>query len=673
MATAPARTPEVNKPALPDVVKDVNLDAQKPDLQTELERRLRFKALLTEIFARFVNLSADQVDREIEDAQRAISECLGLEGSSLWQISTDNPDLFTMTYTLRNSDLPPVPKLVGRESFPWVLSKIMAKEIVSIPNMTAAPPEATKDMESLRQLGVKSTLVIPFSAGGGPGIGAIAFHATREEQDWPETLQRRLQLVGQVFASALDRKRSEQKLRDREECLSMAAACVGAGLWTLDTSTGHMSATERALELFGISPNEEVNLETFLRLVHPEDREVFRQTIEEATHSRRETSAHYRIVRPGREERWITSWARPDTGRRGEPARLMGVFLDITESKHLEQENRALRERLQAESDFLQEEIKVFSRHNEIIGQSKALRKVLQEVERVAGTDAVVLITGETGTGKELIARAIHNRSRRKDRLMVKVDCAALPASLIESELFGREKGAYTGAMIKQIGRFEMANGSSLFFDEIGEMSLDLQAKLLRLFQEGDFERLGSPRTIHVDVRGIAATHRDLAGRVKNGTFREDLYYRLNVFPIHVPSLRERPEDIPLLAWTFINEFNRKMDKKIASIAKETMEALQRYSWPGNIRELRNVIEHAVISSSGERLKLHMPKTFTMPFGTLAEAECRHIVSVLERTEWRIRGPYGAAQFLGMKPSTLYTTMHRLGIPTQRQRVGMPT
>jgi transcriptional regulator with GAF, ATPase, and Fis domain len=332
-------------------------------------------------------------------------------------------------------------------------------------------------------------------------------------------------------------------------------------------------------------------------------------------------------------------------------------------------ELRQLKERLQAENG----EIKVFRRHDEIVGQSEALKKVLQEVEQVAATDSLVLITGETGTGKELIARAIHNVSRRKDRFMVKVDCAALPTSLIESELFGREKGAYTGAITKQIGRFEIADGSTLFFDEIGELPLELQAKLLRVLQEGDFERLGNPKSIHVDVRVIAATNRDLAGKVKNGTFREDLYYRLNVFPIHVPPLRERREDIPLLVWTFVNEFNQKMGKKTASIPQKTMEALQGHSWPGNIRELRNVIEHAVICSTGERLNLQMPKTFTMPPGTLKEAEYRHIVSVLERTKWRIRGPYGAAQLLGMKPTTLYSTMSRLGIPTQRQKDDIST
>ena len=295
-------------------------------------------------------------------------------------------------------------------------------------------------------------------------------------------------------------------------------------------------------------------------------------------------------------------------------------------------------------------------------------------MELVAPTDSVVLITGETGTGKELVARAIHKLSRRKDRLMVKVDCASLPPSLIENELFGREKGAYTGALSKQMGRFELADGSTLFLDEVAELPLELQAKLLRVLQDGQFERLGSPKTISVDVRVIAATHRDLSERVKNGSFREDLFYRLNVFRVHAPPLRERADDIPLLVWAFVEELERKMGKKIESVTRESMELLRAYSWPGNIRELRNVIEQAVILNRGGRLNLEMPETLgATPSPTLKEAQHQLILAVLQKTGWRIKGPLGAAQLLGMKSSSLYKTMRRLGIPTRHEKDTMAT
>ena len=336
-----------------------------------------------------------------------------------------------------------------------------------------------------------------------------------------------------------------------------------------------------------------------------------------------------------------------------------------------------LKDRLQAESDYLREEIQLITHsHREIVGESEALNKVLLQLEQVAPTESTALITGETGTGKELVARAIHNLSKRKDRVMVKVDCASLPSALVESELFGREKGAYTGALTSQVGRFKVADGSSIFLDEIGELSPELQAKLLRVIQEGEFERLGSPKTIRVNVRVIAATNRDLSAEVRKGNFREDLYYRLNVFHVEVPPLRERPDDIPLLVWTFVNEFAEKMGKKIQTVPKRTMESLQRYHWPGNVRELRNVIEHAVIISAGDKLKVKLPQDpqgVTSKILTLNDAERQHITKVLDSTNRRIKGPHGAAELLGLKPSTLYTKMNKLGIPTSRNKDAIPT
>ena len=333
-----------------------------------------------------------------------------------------------------------------------------------------------------------------------------------------------------------------------------------------------------------------------------------------------------------------------------------------------------LKEQLEVEADYLRMEMRTFQSHEQIVGQSDPLKRVLTMVEQVAPTVATVLVCGETGTGKELIAQAIHNSSPRRNRLMVKVNCASLPSSLVESELFGREKGAYTGALTRQMGRFELADGSTLFLDEISEISLELQTKLLRVLQEGEFERLGSPKTIKVDVRIIAATNRNLMEEVKKGRFREDLYYRLNVFPLSVPPLRERIADIPLLVWDFLREFNEKMGKKIRRISSKDMAALQSYSWPGNIRELRNVIEHAVIVSSGDELKVSVPENSSggsSRMVSLEMMESRYIEETLRQTGWRIKGAGGAAQILGLNPATLYSRMKKLGISHQREKDGM--
>ncbi|MCM2356810.1 MAG: sigma 54-interacting transcriptional regulator [Geobacteraceae bacterium] len=351
---------------------------------------------------------------------------------------------------------------------------------------------------------------------------------------------------------------------------------------------------------------------------------------------------------------------------------LWEIFANALERKRADQkiqdalaEIKRLKDRLEAENVYLRDQINIEYKHEEIIGRSEVIKKVLQQVGQVAGTDATVLILGETGTGKELIARAIHNMSGRKSRAMIKVNCAALPAALIEAELFGHEKGAYTGAQSSQIGRFEAANGSTIFLDEIGELPLELQSKLLRVLQEGQFERLGSPKPVAVDVRVIAATNRSLAQAVREGRFREDLYYRLNVFPVSLPPLRERREDIPLLVWAMVEEFGKVFGKNIERIPRKNMEAMERYLWPGNIRELRNLVERAMILSNGATLVVDVPEgaaATAAPPMTIAGMERLHITSVLEKTGWRIRGKNGAAEILGLKPTTLNSRMKKLGI-----------
>ena len=329
-----------------------------------------------------------------------------------------------------------------------------------------------------------------------------------------------------------------------------------------------------------------------------------------------------------------------------------------------------LKDRFQAESIYLQQDIDREFNFGEIIGRSKALERVFFQVEQVAPQDATVLLLGETGTGKGVVARAIHNRSARRDQPLVTVDCTALPANLIESELFGREKGAFTGADARQMGRFELADGGTMFLDEIGEMPLELQTKLLRVIQDGEFERLGSPRTIKVDVRIIAATNRNLQEEIGRGRFRQDLFYRLNVFPIAIPPLRQRKEDVPLLVNFFVAKFNKKIGRVFETVEKETLKILQEYDWPGNVRELENVIERAVISSQGASLRV-LDRFETSRLGgdevgqdvkALGEMERDYILRVLQKTSWRIEGKAGAAIIVGLNPSTLRGRMRKHGI-----------
>ena len=330
-------------------------------------------------------------------------------------------------------------------------------------------------------------------------------------------------------------------------------------------------------------------------------------------------------------------------------------------------EIKTMKDQLEDENLFFRREIKLKHRFERILGESDGLKYVLYRAEQVASTNTTVLILGETGTGKELIAAAIHNLSPRRDRPLITVNCAALPANLIESELFGREKGAFTGADTRQVGRFEIANGSTICLDEIGELPLEVQAKLLRAIQHNEFERLGSSHTIKVDIRIVATTNRNLEEEIRKGRFRQDLYYRLNVFPITVPPLRQRKEDIPLLVQAFIERYARKLGKQITSIPKETMKALQDYPWPGNVRELESVLERAVILCPGPVLQLaDKLETASLPLSsavrTLEETERSQILKVLSETRWRIEGKDGAAAILGLNPSTLRARMHKLGI-----------
>jgi len=417
------------------------------------------------------------------------------------------------------------------------------------------------------------------------------------------------------------------------------------------------------------------NPSLFTEIIVPDDRDIWHRHYHDCRQEPKPREVQFRIQRRDGQVCWIEHSCQPVTDPQGFLQGFRASNRDITSRKLAEVDLRTayakieqLKNQLEAETAYLQAEIKLEHNFENIVGNSAALKYVLYKVEQVAAADTTVLVLGETGTGKELVARAIHNNSPRKCRPLVKVNCATLPSHLIESELFGHEPGAFTGARTRQLGRFEVADGTSIFLDEIGELPLELQTRLLRVLQDGEFERLGSSRTIKVNVRVIAATNRDLEEEVRKGRFREDLFYRLNVFPITVPPLRDRGEDISLLTRYFVEKASKRLGRSIEQIPESIVAKLKSYDWPGNIRELENVIERAVINSPGSRLCLAddlagpARKQMSSPLKSLQETEKEHILRVLQATNWRIDGAKGAALILDMNPSTLRSRMRKIGI-----------
>ena len=522
-------------------------------------------------------------------------------------------------------------------------------------------PDLYPHVQLIKDIGVVSYCGVPVVDSTGRVLGHLAVMDSKPLHD-----ESRLTSVLTIFAvraaAEIERlqmdaalKRNEAQLRDLFDEAPIAYVYEG-----LDSK--FIRANRTALKTLGITPEQVESTYGFSFIPDTPEAQLRLKGAFEAIGKGIDTAGVVLELRrkDNGKPLWIRWWSRPDPS--GTYTRTM--FIDITEQVLMEQEKA----RLEAQAVYLQEEIKVTHNFEELIGSSSSLKKVLKNVERVAPTDSTVLITGETGTGKELIARAIHDLSPRKDRALVKVNCAAIPSGLIESELFGHEKGAFTGALTKKMGRFEVADKGTIFLDEIGELPLDLQSKLLRVLQEGEFERVGGTQTFKVNVRVIAATNRNLEQLSKSGQYRPDLYYRLNVFPIHLPPLREREGDIPLLVQYFTRKFAANLGKKIDRIPERLMTALQRYQWPGNVRELEHVVERAVILSEGSELEpIDWLSPPAGPTGngqalTLEEMERPPITDVLQQTNWRVSGSKGAAAILGLKPTTLEARMKKLGI-----------
>jgi transcriptional regulator with GAF, ATPase, and Fis domain len=689
-----------------------------------LAEQLRFERLLSEISGTLNGLDFDQINRFIPTALGNVSELLGSDLSTFLQTSEDTGEFlhthqwvapgvsFDMDFT--GVDL--------AKSVPWLVGEMNKLEPIHIAGLDDFPEAAHREKALAKQLNIQSVLWVPVAVRG-KLTACIVLNTLHRQAIWPEHLVRRLSIMGEVFANALSRARSEQVLAEQLKFERLVGE-LSAQLLAMSTDQQIDSTINDALRKLG----EHMRVDRCLidqfsddmsefRVTHMwrapgivEDKFVFEamlsnyvpwytkrmrndepiiftdpdempaEAVNEKKYCRKtgiKSSAIVSLMIGGkaignigfdmiRHER---TWPEDTLKRLRLLGRVLGSSLNRRRNddrlRQAHNEIKTLKERLEAENVYLRKEIERDYSQVGILANSDAMRDVLRQIEQVADTGATVLLTGETGTGKELVASAIHRLSSRGDRPLVKVNCAALPATLVEAELFGREKGAYTGAMNKQIGRFELADGSTLFLDEIGELPPELQVKLLRVLQEGEFERLGSSRVIKVDVRVVAATNRDLDKAIREGRFREDLYYRLNVFPITVPPLRARPGDIPALVWEFVEELGEQMGKKIDAIREPSMELLQRYDWPGNVRELRNVVERALILNRGSTLRIDLPlkqDTAAAPGLTLEDVERRHIESVLSTTHWRISGKGAAAELLGLKSTTLRSRMAKLGI-----------
>jgi len=630
-----------------------------------------FIQVVVNVSARMINAPAEKLDQEINLSLAEIFRSLKASRGGLLEVKK-YPSVLSVSHAWYGSGVPHIPEEVNVvEHYPWAFHKIVVeKYILALTKKEAFPKEARLDQTSYTAFENKSSLLIPLEVDDRI-THVFAVDVMTHECRWPVEIIKNLKLVGEIFVAALLRREQGEMLLQYKNRMEMAASSAEVGLWELDRNSGHLWATKQARTFFDYSDDEQITMESFLQKLSDDDRALIVREVDRLSSPEEELAVEYRISGPAG-DRWMSSRGRLIPANGSGCDALMGATIEITGRKKMEEElsNRLheineLRHKLEAENLYLRSEMSSHKETKGFLRSSPGMRSVISQIEQVARTDSTVMIQGETGTGKELIAQQIHQLSDRRKRTMIKVNCAALPASLVESELFGREKGAFTGALSKQSGRFELAHGSTLFLDEIAEMPLETQAKLLRVLQEGEFERLGSPQTVKVDVRVIAASNRDLKEEIRCGRFREDLFYRLNVFPLHVPPLRERIDDIPNLVWEFINEFGERMGKKIRRISQQDMELLKSQPWPGNVRELRNVIEHALIVTQGDVLELqHFSNTESSQHQatTLEDVERQHIQKILTTTNGRIKGTDGAADRLGLNPSTLYSRMRKLGI-----------
>ena len=642
------------------------LSTVSTDLQKEIatrpkveHARLALEQMISEISTLFLNLPWHEVDVGINDALEIMGMLAGVDRSYLFSLLDDGKTARNTHEWCAPGVAPQIQNLqeVPLMDFKWLHPQILAATTVYIPRVKALPPEAAVEKAMLQAQDIQSLLIVPLTSSGRV-LGFLGFDAVKSEKVWVEEDVRMLHVVGEIIVSAQQRRQAEQALQESEARLRAIGNALPDIVFVITEEGRFVEILTSADNLNFLAANK-LKGQRFHEVFPPALAERFLAAVHETITSGQSQLLECDLKTPAG-QRWFEARTAPL------PLKIDGknctVFIarDITDRKRADD--------LQNQNLYLQEELRREMRYGEMLGVSPAMQKVFHSLEKVAATDSTVLLLGETGTGKELIARAIHRLSARKDGVMVTVNCGALPAGLVESELFGHEKGAFTGATERRKGRFELADNGTIFLDEVGELPPETQVKLLRVLQEQQFERVGGDGTLQVNVRVIAATNRHLEEEVRNGAFRPDLFYRLNIFPIAVPALRERREDIPLLANYFVGQFSRRLGKHITGLDLQALEKLQGYAWPGNVRELANILERAVILCPGKILQekdlgeLHENARAPENFLTLQEAERRHILQALEKTNGVLAGPHGAAQLLGLNRSTLWSRMRKLGI-----------
>ncbi|MCJ7685997.1 MAG: sigma 54-interacting transcriptional regulator [Desulfobacteraceae bacterium] len=645
-----------------------------------LQHRINFETLISDISVSFVNIPSEAVDGEINQCLGRLSQFFGIDRCTLVVFTEDDAtSLLTHSWAATEGnklDLTlPVDKL-----WPWSAGQVKRGKPVRFSHLDELPEEAIIDKQTWKRLGAKSHLSIPLLFEGRV-IGALSFGSLRAHRTWEDHLVERVCMVGSVLSSALARKRAEEALRASEERFREFFKNTPDYCYIISPEGNILNINHAALQALGYERKELIGKPVSM-IYTAESLPKMKRLFADWRNGGMIRNEEMIIVTKAGNKRIVLLNVGVVREKNGEVIHSTSVQTDITARKKNEEDLRQayaeikrLKEHVDAENLYLHKEINKVLDLEDVIGRSDALKYVLYRVKQVAPTDTTILILGETGTGKGLIARAIHQASTRKDRPLIHVNCASLPVNLIESELFGREKGAFTDARQRQIGRFEIADGGTIFLDEIAELPIEVQAKLLRVIEDGQFERLGSPHSLKVDVRIMASTNRDLEAQISRGQFREDLFYRLTVFPITMPPLRKRPEDIPALVRHFVEKYNKKTGRAIATINTSTMKFLQGYAWPGNIRELENIIERSIITTPGEALQLAGPLKMRHPKGqtdlsdkALVGVERVHILKTLQDVGWKIEGFKGAAQVLGLKPSTLRSRMKKLGIRKAENR-----
>ena len=617
-----------------------------------------------------VNLPLEAIDAVIESRFKKLVEFFDADRCHLGEFSADQSKIeVSYFYSRPGIDIPQITD-VGEHYLSFVFENIKKDKLIAIGNTRELPDQAKQDRAVLDKMGIKSLLILPIKIDDVVQYG-FSLSTVTKHINWEKTTINRIMITANILANVIQRKMALKQILDEKEWTEAVMEGMPQITYVFDLQGKLKRWNKDAEVILGYSA-EEMKDKFIGDLYNDEDLKRVMKVVEKIIEDGRERQVEYDFVTKSGEIIPF-HYGSGKLMEIGGEQYIVGQTINISEIKQAQEkiaeqldEIKLLKDQLEAENIYLRHELLETDSYSEIIGESDILKYILYRVEQVAPLDTTVLLEGETGTGKELFARAIHRKSNRHDKALVTVNCASLPASLIESELFGHEKGAFTGALQRQIGRFELANGGTLFLDEIGEIPLELQAKLLRVLQEGEFERIGNPRTMKVDVRVVAATNRNLEQEILEGRFRKDLFYRLNVYPISIPSLKERISDIPLLVEYFVKRLNQKLGKNITRIPRKVMEQLKLYHWPGNIRELENILERAMILSRSstlvvEKLKTsdHAPKE-KRP--TLADHERDYIIKVLDQTLWRINGPKGAARILDMHPETLRTRMRKFGI-----------